>query len=94
MADYIDREKLLDYIDVLFAEDGKGYYVVTSDEIWKIPTADVAPVVRGRWLTWDEKFPEKAAEKRLGVFCSVCGNREDFSSPYCPNCGAKMEKKS
>ena len=37
------------------------------------------------------RFPENAVGKSLGVFCSVCGNHSDYSSPYCPNCGAKME---
>lgn len=93
MTDYIDREEALRHLILLFNLDGmKGYFAVKTDDIRKIPAADVAPVVRGRWLTWDEKFPGNAVGKNLGVFCSVCGNHLDYSSPYCPNCGAKMDE--
>ena len=56
------------------------------------PTADVAPVVHGRWLTWEEQFPGEIPKKksRLGVFCSACHNHADNMFDYCPNCGAKM----
>ena len=85
MADYIDREKLLDYIDELFAE---GYYVVTSDEIRKIPAADVAPIVRGYWIPTTRPFMNECKD------CSVCGYRTWYSSKfnYCPKCGAKMRE--
>ena len=55
-----------------------------------VPTADVAPVIHGKWLP-------------AGIFddlakCSVCGSMEHslhevYSKPhrYCLNCGAKME---
>lgn len=49
-----------------------------------LPAADVAPVVHGRWVTEYEGLP----------FCSVCdydGYGYMFS-PYCPNCGAKMDE--
>ena len=25
------------------------------------------------------------------VMCSICKETEDYNSPYCPNCGAKMD---
>ena len=50
------------------------------------PTVDAKPVRHGRWIR-DE----------FGTWCSVCGlyaYRDKFDqpweSPYCPNCGAKM----
>lgn len=94
MADYIDREEVLKHKVMLYDPlNTRGwFFVVTTQSIMKIPSADVAPVVRGHWLTWDEKFPGNAAGKNLGVFCSVCGNHSDYSSPYCANCGAKMDK--
>ena len=93
MADYIDREEVLKRKAILYdpLNTFSCFYVVTTKSIMKIPSADVEPVVRGHWLTWDEKFPGNAVGKNLGVFCSVCGNHSDYSSPYCANCGAKME---
>ena len=58
---------------------------VAWDKINKIPAADVAPVVHGRW--------------ECGCQCSVCGDRHGpYNSRhrpyynYCPNCGAKMDE--
>lgn len=28
----------------------------------------------------------------LGAYCSVCGTHPDYSSNFCPNCGADMRK--
>ena len=50
----------------------------------------------GHWITWKEAGNEIASETRFE--CSVCHdsaqtlcNGLDLLSPYCPNCGAKME---
>ena len=52
-----------------------------------IPAADVRPVVRGKWMDY----------ARRGIYgmlyaCSECGAKYTGRSPFCPNCGAKMEK--
>ena len=59
------------------------------------PIADIAPVRNGKW----EDIHRQGLD---GVFhyyrsCSLCGyERKDCDSnedtPYCPNCGAEMEK--
>lgn len=47
------------------------------------PAADVAPVVRGRWID---------VEGSTLSTCSVCGfDAGAYTFRYCPNCGAKME---
>ena len=55
------------------------------------PTADVVEVRHGRWETetdYDEFWGELDYYK-----CSLCGNLElrDKQTPYCPNCGARMD---
>lgn len=105
MTDYIDREALVKSMKDRYCAKTKcnNYHGVRclacyiADAIADIedaPVADVAPIVRGHWLTWEEKFPGRATGKNLGVFCSVCENHADYSSDFCPNCGAKMEEKS
>lgn len=75
-------------------------------DILKIPAADVAPVVHGRWMPvyeseitgWD---PAVAGRDPIGGYiCSACKeesiydcNDEFVLSNYCPNCGAKMDGK-
>ena len=53
-----------------------------------VPAADVAPVRRGKWVHTFGGY----------VNCSECnatplldGEREYVETPYCPNCGAKMD---
>lgn len=53
------------------------------------PTVDAVPVVHGKWI--DETF------KPWGLVhhpfkCNLCGDHAEFDSPYCPNCGAKMDE--
>ena len=57
------------------------------------PTADVVEVRHGKWLTWEEQFPDRKPTKKnnLGVFCNNCHNHADNMTDYCPNCGAKMD---
>ena len=60
-----------------------------------VPTADVRPVVHGRWLKTDA-LPHR-------VYCSICYKTYvpndrwqiwvdgDLPKDFCPNCGALME---
>lgn len=56
------------------------------DALENIPSADVAPVVHGRWISFlggDHIMPERYYR------CSRCGRVESRQEPYC-HCGAKM----
>ena len=55
-----------------------------ADCIRYMDTADVAPVVHGRWLCVDtdtERF----------FLCNRCKKKEFLESNYCPWCGARMD---
>ena len=65
-------------------------YVIGQGYVMDAPTIDAVPVVRGEW---NPIF--KGADT---CECSVCKSEgfsdSDFgfiATPYCPNCGAKME---
>jgi hypothetical protein len=102
MAEYIEREALIAYIEkrqdeysdgeLSFNDMCRGEYnglELARERISNVPSADVVPVVRGRW---------EEADDGDGVVCSVC--REDFCTiyleterfNYCPNCGARMKE--
>lgn len=99
MAEYIECEALIDYIDnripkLIASSDGKHIvYVETIREIIvNFPTADVAPVRHGHWI-------EEYDCGYITPHCSECGEtaltKEETSydyvySSYCPRCGAKM----
>ena len=90
MAEYIKKEDIEQKI-----QDGLNNLVLGHDAIevlgmiYEMPTEDVAPVRHGRWL--DGK-------------CTICGWEEPdvctwlgydseawIETPYCPNCGCKMD---
>lgn len=57
-----------------------------DDFIMALPPADVRPVVRGRWIDYDDDYG--------ALCCSVCEKDapEDTQWNFCPNCGADMRK--
>ena len=107
MDKYINREELVEWlkrIPLKDLSDGLGLCRVIMEEDFKrairtIPAGtviDVAPVVHGRWISLTEC-------SNAGVYCSICHKKvykEDYAwcnrknkvrSPYCPNCGSKMD---
>ena len=113
MAEYIEREALrnsVESIDWYSVYKGKltagapntenALYKASSiyAVIDNTPSADVAQVRHGRWISLTECANE-------GVYCSICKkkvwksdyawcskrSRNKLRSDYCPNCGAKMD---
>jgi hypothetical protein len=86
MPKYIERETLLKHAIALNNPHELGENVVPVSDIEAAPAADVAEVVHGRWLTNsdDGYYP----------YCSVCKEepKSGIMTPYCPNCGCKMDK--
>lgn len=58
------------------------------DALENIPSADVVPVVHGRWTNGDPICPvcgeDKFKDLDADIWC-------DWLPPFCPNCGAKMD---
>lgn len=75
MAEYIDRERLLRWID----EFGPA----NKSTIINAPAADVAPVVHGRWI-WNGDYC-----KWVCSVCG--GREGECETPTCQWCGAKMD---
>lgn len=84
--EYIEREAAIAAVEC--TEVIVGDWI--RNNIQKIPAADVAPVVRGRWKK------SYADHEAFGVrpffrYCSECHEATVYQYNYCPNCGAKME---
>ena len=94
MAEYIDRGKLLQHI--CNGTCGIGYEGAcpncdTVGMIEEFPSADVAPVVHGRWVYKHrhrggvniyEGVDEFGEKRRISV-----DERYETDDPYCPACG-------
>ena len=80
-------------IDV-FSADHKEIPYLKAAEILRsfdrIPAADVAPVRHGRWINGDPYCPICRKDKFRGLDADVWA---DWQPDYCPNCGAKMERR-
>jgi len=62
--------------------------------IQELPTIDAEPVRHGVWIKREAVF--KGNEIKVDrLECSECGKtqRRFLDTPYCPNCGAKMDLK-
>ena len=86
MREYIEKDALYSKL-----YDTPCDMVEIMELVENFPAADVVSVKRGKWLSWEEQFPEKKVPKKnnIGVFCSVCHNHADNRFDYCPNCEAK-----
>lgn len=85
-AEYIEREALIERLRKRLKNSVILGWLCSI--IAEIPTADVAPVVHGRWVD-DPDDPR--------FFCRECGRwllieYATADMNYCPNCGAKMDK--
>lgn len=85
MDEYIKRSEALE-----ITTRTCGDYAAAWSEIRKLPAADVAEVVHGRWIKDDFLSDDvNNAEK-----CSQCGELIGWFGNlpnYCPHCGAKMD---
>ena len=100
--EYIEREELIDEINIapvsmsicMNVDECKGR-IYERERLVRIindiPAADVVPVRHGRWK------PHSRVETPV-FHCSVCGGvalhafGRQCKSPFCPSCGAKMDK--
>ena len=98
MDDYIGREALLADISATIKHRGMGEIIgqTLMRYVKRQPAANVAPVVHGRWVSWEEADNFIPSPDRHE--CSVCHdaaqvlvNGLELLSDYCPNCGAKMD---
>ena len=94
MAEYINRAELISNLKDL-PEQERIEYMGIYDLVKSQTDADVAEVRHGKWLTWEEQFPDRKPTKKnnLGVFCNNCHSHADNMTDFCPNCGARMDGK-
>lgn len=100
MAEYIEREAAIDAIMKVYVRTA-GYKArervfEAKEAVHRLPVADVAPVVHGQWISWEEADNFTPSPHRHE--CSVCHdaaqvlvNNIELLSDYCPNCGARMD---
>ena len=95
MAEYIEREALLEDLQAAVENGGMGGMVASALKryVKRAPTADVVPVRHGRWIE-----PLRLYYGAKQYECSLCCSDKFWKKhsitekyPHCPNCGAKMD---
>lgn len=85
MAEYFEKEILKTWVKE---------FITTNPLLLKAldytPSADVEPVVHGRWIT-HYRSGTPVAEGYVSTCCDMWNNRK---SNYCPNCGARMDEEN
>lgn len=89
MPRLIDAEVLLKKLDWLEEYDYIEFDAVkrTVDEV---PTVDAEPVRHGRWQR--ERNPMRYQVVPYVFVCDQCGTAFEYETPYCGECGAKMDE--
>lgn len=89
MAEYINRETAIAKLTALEVTKPNATMADAKRVLADMQTADVAPVVHGRWVT-HYRSGTPVAGGYVSTCCDMWNNRK---SDYCPNCGAKMDEK-
>ena len=95
MVKYIEQEVAVKAFNNFDAGRASGTHstLLTPEEfaeyLYELPTADVAPVIHGRWISKNPNGYE-------WIFvCSNCDYVDGYPfndrHNYCPNCGVKMD---
>lgn len=86
MAEYIEREAAIESLPVAWDS--------AINALRNAPSADVAPVVHGRWI-----YAGKYGEYECSICHGIDADCSDYYSAhlvteqdYCPNCGARMDE--
>lgn len=92
MAEYIEKQRLLDFLDAAIEEEkGTRHQVIVEAikmTIERMPTDDVIERKKGKWI-------ETKLSRFIYYKCSVCNanyecENAEFDLNFCPNCGADM----
>lgn len=102
MTEYIEKDMVINDIGELFTicyetlPNEYGHHFIVEEELQthlnfvrNLPTADVKPVVRGKWIN---TYIQGVHHYR----CTNCGEyieaiwTANFDYNFCPNCGADM----
>ena len=101
MAKYIERETALRFVfdacaecmdaceefDGIYADCNQCMLDGVKLKLRDLPAADVRPVVRAAWQSWEQDKPPCK-----WYSCDYCGFHALSKSNFCPNCGAVMEE--
>lgn len=95
----INADAAFDALDEKIPQDAdlSGYVQGLMDAMQYIvnnaPEIDAVPVTHAHWIVRQEFHDAHGAEWEPVFYeCSCCGKATEDDSPYCPECGARMDQ--
>ena len=93
MTRYIEADALLEELKLssnMHAENSRELSLLHRDIVIvnEQPTADVAPIKHGKWISGNPICPCCGGDKFKDLDADIWA---DWQPKYCPNCGAKMD---
>ena len=97
MAEYIDKQNLINFLNNIRSKNEEFYEQPTQKTIDAIieavkgfKTIELKPKTKyGHWI----QITENGAYGEKHLYCSVCNKESTISSPYCSNCGARLNER-
>lgn len=92
MSRYIDVDKFIEDLGFENTEREREENIgeiVTLEDFDRQPTEDVVKITHGQW----QKHYKSGTTVSDGFVSSCCDMWNERKTPYCPNCGAKMNKR-
>ena len=87
MSDLISRQAAIDAMSVIIDSICEQEAI---DALYALPSAEAEPVKHGRWEC-EIRNTIDGLHTYQQFRCSVCGMTYITNTPYCPNCGAKID---
>ena len=96
MAEYIERQAVIDLLKGAGEESGSPVVDIelTIEAVQNdISAADVAPIIHAKWEVRRVYVNGCEGSGEEKAFCSHCNkSNKQYTPPYCPHCGAKMDE--
>ena len=97
MAEYVSKQSVINFLNNLRSKNEKSYE--QSDQkiidtiieaIRRFKTVELKTKIKyGHWI----QIAENGAYGEKHLYCSICNEESTISSPYCPNCGVRLNQR-
>lgn len=86
----IDADEAYKVLTDYYHQRAEIQHKALKEAFERVPTVDAEPVRRGKWKR--ERNPMMYQIVPYVFVCDQCGTAFEYDTPYCGECGAKMDE--